>query len=72
MNKFFVDGKAYWTEQTALIGADIMKIANCSEKNFLHVEDDQRETGLRSIGGGEAIRLDGNTKHFFATPPCTM
>jgi len=72
MNKFFVDGREYWTDQTALIGADIMKIANCSEQNFLHVEDELQETGRRYIGGGEAVRLDGDVLHFFATPQCTM
>lgn len=72
MNKFFIDAVAYETKETALIGGDIKKIANCSLGYFLYVDDETTEIGQRPVGDGEGIRLDGNTQHFFVVPPCTM
>jgi len=70
-NKFFVDGRAYYTTETALIGGDIKKMANTSLNYPLYVE--QRDgTPDRYICDGEAIRLDEEILHFFVVPPATF
>jgi hypothetical protein len=69
MNKLFVDGRAYFTDQTALIGGDIKKLAGTSNYQ-LYLESDG-DSPDQSIGDGEAVRLDGRVCHFFVVPPAT-
>jgi hypothetical protein len=72
MNKFFVDAMRYETDQTALTGGEIKKLAKCSLNYHLFVETEETEIGQRFIGDGEAIRLDGDVRHFWVIPPATM
>lgn len=71
MNKFFVDAVAYETEQTALTGGEIKKLANRSMNYHLFVEDESEDSGQRFIGDGVAIRLDGAVLHFWVPAPAT-
>ena len=66
-NEFFVDGLAYYTGQTALTGAKIKRIAGTD--NYQVCYDDELDE--KSLGDSEAIRLDGETRHFFVVPPAT-
>lgn len=69
MNKLFIDGRAYYTDQTALIGADIKKLGGTSNYQiYLESPDDSPD---RPIGDGEAVRLADRICHFFVVPPAT-
>ena len=66
-NKFFVDGLAYYTGQTALTVAEIKRIAGTSNYHMFYDNPDGA-----FLGDGEAIRLDGEVHHFFVVPPATF
>lgn len=69
MNKLFIDGRAYFTDQTALIGADVKKLGETSNYQlYLESPDDLPD---RPICDGEAVRLDDHICHFFVVPPAT-
>ncbi len=66
-----VDAVAYETDQTALTGGEIKKLADRSLNYFLYVEDESEATGQKHICDGLAVRLDGDVKHFWVIPPAT-
>ena len=66
-NKFFVDGLAYYTGQTALLGLEIKRIAGTSSYHMYYDNPDGT-----FLGDSEAIRLDGEVRHFFVVPPATF
>lgn len=68
---FFVDGKKYETGDRSVTGAAIKSIAGVQANYQLFLEE-HGDTPDRVISDGEAVDLDGGTKHFFAVPPATF
>jgi hypothetical protein len=70
VNKLFVDGRSFFTQETALIGADIKKLAGTSSYH-LYLESSSK-IGDKFVEDGEAVRLDEKICHFFVVPPATI
>lgn len=68
---FFVDGKPFSTDQTALAGLQIKTIANVPANYQLFLEE-EGDTPDRAISDGEYVSMDHKEKHFFAVPPATF
>ena len=67
-NKFFVNGIAYFSDQTALLGSEIKTIAGVPPYHLFYEVKGSPDV---FVGDGEAVRIDGETKHFFASPAGT-
>ena len=70
INYFFVDGRKYETDQTALTGSQIKNIADSSVAYHLYVETGE-DTPDKCIGDSEAINLRNCVLHFFVVPSAT-
>lgn len=68
---FFVDGKKFETDERSVTGAAIKTIAGVQANYQLFLEE-HGDTPDRAISDGEAVDLQGGTKHFFAVPPATF
>jgi hypothetical protein len=70
-NHFFVDGKKFETDQTALTGGQIKTLATvpANYQLFLEEEGDKPD---KAISDSESVSLEGHPKHFFAVPPATF
>lgn len=68
---FFVDGKKYDTDSTALTGLEIKTIANVAANYQLYLED-QGDDPDRAISDGESLEMAPPPKHFYAVPPATF
>jgi len=69
--RFFVDAKEYFTNETALTGAQIKAQAGISAgyQLFLEEEGDKPD---KEISDGTSVNMDHGVKHFFAVPPATF
>ncbi len=70
-NHFFVDGRKFETDQTALTGAQIKQMANVPANYQLFLEE-EGETPDKAIADSEAVNVAEKTRHFFAVPPATF
>ena len=68
---FFVDAKKYETDERSITGAAIKSIAGVPANYQLFLEE-TGDTPDRAISDGEAVNLEGESKHFFAVPPATF
>jgi len=69
--QFFVDAKRYTTSNSSLTGAEIKQLAGITASYQLFLEEEGDKPDLQ-ISDGEAVNLEGETKHFFAVPPATF
>ncbi len=70
-NHFFVDGRKFETDETALTGAQIKAMAGvpANYQLFLEEEGDKPD---EAIADGQAVNLAERVRHFFAVPPATF
>lgn len=70
-NHFFVDGKKYETDQTALTGAQIKQVAGVDPAYQLFLEE-KGNAPDRAISDGESVSVEKEPRHFYAVPPATF
>jgi hypothetical protein len=70
-HKFFVDGRPYETDDTALTGAQIKSLAGIPQQYQLFLEE-EGDRPDKQISDGEAVDMRGEPKHFFAVPPAVF
>lgn len=71
VHHFFVDGKKYDTENTALTGLEIKTIASVPANYQLFLEGKGNDPD-NAVSDSQSESMEPPPKHFYAVPPATF